>query len=35
MMIANERRLDRRAAMRALLENRDDLLLVTGLGATT
>jgi thiamine pyrophosphate-dependent acetolactate synthase large subunit-like protein len=38
-MIANdpdlERRLDRRAAMRALLENRGDLLLVTGLGSTT
>jgi thiamine pyrophosphate-dependent acetolactate synthase large subunit-like protein len=38
-MIANDpnldRRLDRRAAMRALLENRGDLLLVTGLGATT
>jgi thiamine pyrophosphate-dependent acetolactate synthase large subunit-like protein len=35
MMIANERRLDRRAAMRALLENRGELLLVTGLGSTT
>ena len=38
-MIANDpnldRRLDRRAAMRTLLENRDDLLLVTGLGSTT
>ena len=38
-MIANEPefggRLDRRAAMRALLENRGDLLLVTGLGSTT
>jgi thiamine pyrophosphate-dependent acetolactate synthase large subunit-like protein len=34
-VIANERRLDRRAAMRTLLENRDDLLLVTGLGSTT
>src|SRR5205807_9184614 len=33
-MIANEHRLDRRAAMRALLENRGDLLLVTGLGST-
>lgn len=28
-------RLDRRAAMRALLDNRGDLLLVTGLGSTT
>ena len=28
-------RLDRRAAMRTLVEHRDDLLLVTGLGATT
>lgn len=28
-------RLDRREAMRALLENRGDLLLVTGLGSTT
>lgn len=28
-------RLDRRAAMRTLLENRGDLLLVTGLGSTT
>jgi thiamine pyrophosphate-dependent acetolactate synthase large subunit-like protein len=38
-MIANEpnldRRLDRRAAMRTLLENRGDLLLVTGLGSST
>jgi thiamine pyrophosphate-dependent acetolactate synthase large subunit-like protein len=34
-MIANERRLDRRAAMRTLLENRGELLLVTGLGSTT
>ena len=38
-MIANDpnphRRLDRRAAMRSLLENRGDLLLVTGLGSTT
>src|SRR5271166_4702540 len=34
-MIANERRLDRRAAMRTLLESRGDLLLVTGLGSTT
>ena len=38
-MIANDpnlkRRLDRRAAMRILLENRGDLLLVTGLGSTT
>ena len=33
-MIANDRRLDRRAAMRALLDNRADLLLVTGLGST-
>jgi hypothetical protein len=31
-MIANDRRLDRRAAMRTLLDNRGDLLLVTGLG---
>jgi len=29
------RRLDRRDAMRALLDNRGDLLLVTGLGSTT
>ncbi len=34
-MIANDRRLDRRAAIRILLEKRDDLLLVTGLGSTT
>ena len=34
-MIANDRRLDRRAAMRTLLEDRGDLLLVTGLGSTT
>src|SRR5215813_6438152 len=34
-MIANDRRLDRRAAMRALLEGRRGLLLVTGLGSTT
>ena len=34
-MIANDRRLDRRAAIRVLLEKRDDLLLVTGLGSTT
>jgi thiamine pyrophosphate-dependent acetolactate synthase large subunit-like protein len=34
-MIANDRRLDRRVAMRILLENRGDLLLVTGLGSTT
>jgi thiamine pyrophosphate-dependent acetolactate synthase large subunit-like protein len=38
-MIANDPnlhwRLDRRAAMRTLLENRGDLLLVTGLGSTT
>jgi thiamine pyrophosphate-dependent acetolactate synthase large subunit-like protein len=34
-MIANDRRLDRRAAMRTLLDNRGDLLLVTGLGSTT
>jgi thiamine pyrophosphate-dependent acetolactate synthase large subunit-like protein len=34
-MIANERRLDRRAAIGALLENRGELLLVTGLGSTT
>jgi thiamine pyrophosphate-dependent acetolactate synthase large subunit-like protein len=34
-MIANDRRLDRRLAMRILLEKRDDLLLVTGLGSTT
>ena len=38
-MISNEphlnRRLDRRAAIRILLENRGDLLLITGLGSTT
>ena len=38
-MIANDpnlkRRLDRRAAMRILLEKRGELLLVTGLGSTT
>ena len=34
-MIANHRRLDRRAAIRTLLEKRGDLLLVTGLGSTT
>ena len=34
-MISNDHRLDRRAAMRTLLENRGDLLLVTGLGSTT
>ena len=38
-MIANDpnlkRRLDRRAAMLSLLEDRGDLLLVTGLGSTT
>ena len=38
-MIANDpnldRRLDRRSAMRILLENRGDLLLITGLGSTT
>jgi thiamine pyrophosphate-dependent acetolactate synthase large subunit-like protein len=34
-MIANDRRLDRRAAMRTLLEHRGELLLVTGLGSTT
>jgi thiamine pyrophosphate-dependent acetolactate synthase large subunit-like protein len=34
-MITNDRRLDRRAAIRILLEKRDDLLLVTGLGSTT
>jgi thiamine pyrophosphate-dependent acetolactate synthase large subunit-like protein len=34
-MIANEHRLDRRLAIRTLLENRGDLLLVTGLGSTT
>jgi len=34
-MISNDRRLDRRAAIRTLLENRGPLLLVTGLGSTT
>lgn len=34
-MISNESRLDRRVAIRALLENRGDLLLVTGLGSTS
>jgi thiamine pyrophosphate-dependent acetolactate synthase large subunit-like protein len=34
-MISNETRLDRRAAIRTLLENRGDLLLVTGLGSTS
>ncbi len=34
-MIANDRRLDRRLAIRVLLEKRDDLLLVTGLGSTS
>jgi thiamine pyrophosphate-dependent acetolactate synthase large subunit-like protein len=34
-MISHEHRLDRRAAMRTLLEKRGDLLLVTGLGSTT
>jgi thiamine pyrophosphate-dependent acetolactate synthase large subunit-like protein len=38
-MIANDpnldRRLDRRGAMRTILQNRGDLLLVTGLGSTT
>jgi len=34
-MISNTRRLDRRAAIRTLLENRGPLLLVTGLGSTT
>ena len=34
-MISNDRRLDRRAAIRALLDRRDDLLLVTGLGSTS
>jgi thiamine pyrophosphate-dependent acetolactate synthase large subunit-like protein len=32
---SNDPRLDRRAAMRVLLEGRGDLLLVTGLGSTT
>jgi len=34
-MTANDHRLDRRAAIRILLEGRGDLLLVTGLGATS
>jgi thiamine pyrophosphate-dependent acetolactate synthase large subunit-like protein len=34
-MTSNEPRLDRRTAIRILLENRGDLLLVTGLGSTT
>ena len=34
-MISNEPRIDRRVAIRTLLENRGDLLLVTGLGSTT
>src|SRR5271169_6877782 len=34
-MIPNGPHLDRRAAIRTLLENRGDLLLVTGLGSTT
>jgi thiamine pyrophosphate-dependent acetolactate synthase large subunit-like protein len=34
-MISNDARLDRREAIRILLENRGELLLVTGLGSTT
>ncbi len=34
-MTSNETRLDRRVAIRTLLENRGDLLLVTGLGSTS
>jgi thiamine pyrophosphate-dependent acetolactate synthase large subunit-like protein len=34
-MTGPDARLDRRAAVRALLENRGDMLLVTGLGSTT
>ena len=34
-MMASDRRLDRRLAIRLLLEKRDELLLVTGLGSTT
>ncbi len=34
-MISNDHRLDRRAAIRILLDKRGDLLLVTGLGSTT
>jgi thiamine pyrophosphate-dependent acetolactate synthase large subunit-like protein len=33
--MADSRRLDRRAAMRILLDKREDLLLVTGLGSTS
>jgi thiamine pyrophosphate-dependent acetolactate synthase large subunit-like protein len=34
-MIGNDRRLDRRVAIRILLDKRDELLLVTGLGSTS
>jgi thiamine pyrophosphate-dependent acetolactate synthase large subunit-like protein len=34
-MIGNDRRLDRRAAIRTLLDKRGDLLVVTGLGSTS
>jgi thiamine pyrophosphate-dependent acetolactate synthase large subunit-like protein len=34
-MTANDRRLDRRAAIRILLEKREDTLLVSGLGSTS
>jgi thiamine pyrophosphate-dependent acetolactate synthase large subunit-like protein len=34
-MMTNDPRLDRRLAMRVLLDKRDDLLLITGLGSTT
>jgi thiamine pyrophosphate-dependent acetolactate synthase large subunit-like protein len=34
-MTASEHRLDRRAAIRILLDNRDDLLLVSGLGSSS
>jgi thiamine pyrophosphate-dependent acetolactate synthase large subunit-like protein len=34
-MNSNDRRLDRRAAIRILLEMRDEILLVTGLGSTS
>jgi thiamine pyrophosphate-dependent acetolactate synthase large subunit-like protein len=34
-MIANDRRLDRRLAIRILLEKREELALVTGLGSTS
>ena len=34
-MRGNDPRLDRRQAMRTLLQGRGDLLLVTGLGSTT